>query len=112
MRFCRRTSAQVLFDGTAKANCHRSYGAMRMLILIVTLKASVTNSNSTRQKAINAYPTATRGGNASPALTNARKPRRPWQWIKGTLTEKEGEGFTVEKLRGLTVRVGRTERGA
>jgi len=34
---------------------------------------------------------ATSDAKANPALAKARKPRTPWQWVKGSAAEKEAQ---------------------
>lgn len=56
---------------------------------IVTLKTICAELNIDPREARERLRTAANDAKANPELAKARKPRTPWQWVKGTAGEKE-----------------------
>lgn len=56
---------------------------------IVTLKALCEELKIDPREARERLRTAVSDAKANPELAKARKPRTPWQWVKGSAAEKE-----------------------
>lgn len=56
---------------------------------IITLKALCEELKIDPREAREKLRAAVGDANANPALAKARKPRSPWQWVKGSSAEKE-----------------------
>ncbi|SEH69699.1 hypothetical protein [Paracoccus alkenifer] len=56
---------------------------------IVTLKAICDEFKIDPREARERLRAAASDAKANPELAKARKPRTPWQWVKGTTAEKE-----------------------
>lgn len=56
---------------------------------IVTLKAICDELKIDPREARERLRAAASDAKANPELAKARKPRTPWQWVKGSKTEKE-----------------------
>jgi hypothetical protein len=56
---------------------------------IVTLKALCDEMNIDPREARERLRAAASDAKANPEMAKARKPRTPWQWIKGSATAKE-----------------------
>ena len=56
---------------------------------IVTLKAICDELKLDPREARELLRAATSDAKANPELAKARKPRSPWQWLKGSAAEKE-----------------------
>ncbi len=57
---------------------------------IITLKALCEELKVDPREAREKLRSATSDAKANPELAKARKPRTPWQWVKGSPAEKEG----------------------
>lgn len=55
---------------------------------IVTLKALCDELKIDPREARERLPAAVGDAKANPELAKARKPRTPWQWVKGSAAEK------------------------
>ena len=58
---------------------------------IVTLKAICDELKIDPREARERLRTAASDAKANPELAKARKPRTPWQWVKGSNAEKEAQ---------------------
>lgn len=56
---------------------------------IVTLNAICDELKIDQREARERLRAAARDAKANPELAKARKPRSPWQWVKGAVAEKE-----------------------
>ncbi len=56
---------------------------------IVTLKALCAELKIDAREAREKLRAAVSDAKANPELAKARKPRTPWQWVKGSAAEKE-----------------------
>lgn len=56
---------------------------------IITLKALCEELKIDPREAREKLRTAVGDAKANPELAKARKPRAPWQWVKGSAAEKE-----------------------
>ncbi|MBB05189.1 hypothetical protein [Pseudooceanicola sp.] len=56
---------------------------------IVTLKAICDELTIDPREARERLRAAASNAKANPELAKARKPRTPWQWVKGSAAEKE-----------------------
>jgi hypothetical protein len=56
---------------------------------IVTLKAICDELKIDPREARERLRAAATNAKANPELAKARKPRTPWQWVKGSAVEKE-----------------------
>ena len=56
---------------------------------IVTLKAICDELKMDPREARERLRTAVIDAKTNPELSRARKPRTPWQWVKGSAAEKE-----------------------
>ncbi|SPF78141.1 hypothetical protein [Pseudoprimorskyibacter insulae] len=56
---------------------------------IVTLKAICDELKIDSREARERLRAAASDAKANPELAKARKPRAPWQWVKGSAAEKE-----------------------
>ena len=56
---------------------------------IVTLKAICEELKIDPREARERLRAAASDAKANPELAKARKPRNPWQWVKGSAAEKE-----------------------
>lgn len=56
---------------------------------IVTLKAICDELKLDPREARERLRAAAGNAKANPELAKARKPRTPWQWVKGSVAEKE-----------------------
>lgn len=56
---------------------------------IITLKALCEELKIEPREARERLRTAVSDAKANPELAKARKPRTPWQWVKGSAAEKE-----------------------
>lgn len=59
---------------------------------IITLKAICLELKIDPREAREKLRTAVSEAKANPELAKARKPRTPWQWVKGSSAEKEVRG--------------------
>lgn len=60
---------------------------------IVTLKALCEELKIDPREARERLRTAVRNADANPELAKARKPRTPWQWVKGSAAEKQARSI-------------------
>ncbi|RBW57980.1 hypothetical protein DS909_07520 [Phaeobacter gallaeciensis] len=58
---------------------------------IVTLKAICDELKLAPREARERLRAAASNSKANPELAKARKPRTPWQWVKGSIAEKEAK---------------------
>lgn len=58
---------------------------------IITLKALCEELKIDPREAREKLRAAVGDAKANPELTKARKPRTPWQWLKGSAAEKEAK---------------------
>jgi len=59
------------------------------MAVIVTLKAVYDKLKIDPREARERLRAAASDAKANPELAKARKPRTPWQWVKGSAAEKE-----------------------
>lgn len=59
---------------------------------IITLKALCAELKIDPREARERLRAAVNDTKANPELAKARKPRTPWQWVKGSTAEKEARG--------------------
>ncbi|MEL6549911.1 MAG: hypothetical protein AAFQ54_06645 [Pseudomonadota bacterium] len=59
---------------------------------IITLKALCEELKIDPREARERLRAAVSDAKANPELAKARKPRTPWQWVKGSTAEKEARG--------------------
>ena len=60
---------------------------------IITLKELCTELKLDPREARERLRAATSDAKANPELAKARKPRTPWQWVKGSAAEKEARSI-------------------
>jgi hypothetical protein len=63
---------------------------------IVTLKAICEELKIDPREARECLRAASSDAKANPELAKARKPRAPWQWVKGSAAEKEARRALLE----------------
>ncbi|WP_300012407.1 hypothetical protein [uncultured Roseobacter sp.] len=63
---------------------------------IVTLKALCEELKLDPREARERLRAAASDAKANPELAKARKPRTPWQWVKGSAAEKEARGVVSD----------------
>jgi hypothetical protein len=66
---------------------------------IVTLKAICDELKIDPREARDRQRAAASDTKANPELAKARKPRTPWQWVKGSVGEKEARRALQPKKR-------------
>ena len=64
---------------------------------IVTLKAICDELKLDSREARERLRAAAGDAKANPELAKARKPRTPWQWVKGSAAEKEARNVLHPK---------------
>ena len=67
---------------------------------IVTLKAICDELKIDTREARERLRAAASDPKANPELAKARKPRTPWQWVKGSVAEKEARRALQSKKVG------------
>lgn len=65
---------------------------------IVTLKALCEELKIDPREARERLRAAVSDAKANPELAKARKPRTPWQWVKGSGAEKEARAAITGKI--------------
>lgn len=60
---------------------------------IITLKALCEELKIDPREARERLRAAVSDAKSNPELSKARKPRTPWQWVKGSLAEKEARSI-------------------
>jgi hypothetical protein len=65
---------------------------------IITLKALCEELKIDPREAREKLRAAVSDAKANPELAKARKPRTPWQWVKGSAAEKEALRLLGQKL--------------
>lgn len=63
---------------------------------IITLKALCEELKIDPREARERLRAAASNAKANPELAKARKPRTPWQWVKGSAAEKEAKNVLQE----------------
>lgn len=64
---------------------------------IITLKALCEELKIDPREAREKLRAAVGDAKANPELAKARKPRIPWQWVKGSIAEKEARSILARK---------------
>lgn len=64
---------------------------------IITLKALCEELKIDPREAREKLRAAVGDAKANPELAKARKPRTPWQWVKGSIAEKEARSILARK---------------
>lgn len=65
---------------------------------IVTLKTLCEELKIDPREARERLRTAVGDAKANPELAKARKPRTPWQWVKGSAAEKQAIAAITSKI--------------
>ena len=65
---------------------------------IITLKTLCEELKIDPREARERLRAAVSDAKTNPELAKARKPRTPWQWVKGSLAEKEARQAVLVKL--------------
>lgn len=66
---------------------------------IITLKALCEELKIDPREAREKLRAAVADAKANPELAKARKPRSPWQWVKGSTAEKEARRTIGDKTK-------------
>ena len=64
---------------------------------IITLKTLCEELKIDPRDARERLRAAVSDAKANPKLAKARKPRTPWQWVKGSVAEKEAKRVLIQR---------------